>query len=88
MTATHQPELFKPLAEVAPLFGHHYEWLLNRCKAGAFPHHKIGRRYFMTDSDIAAAQALLAVGATEQRDPHGLRPRSRAHLNGAGRRRR
>lgn len=88
MTAAHEPALERmmPLTEVAPFFGREYEWLLNRCKAGEFPHRKVGRNYFMTASDVRAAQESLAVEATEQRDPHGLRPRSRAYRNRARRR--
>lgn len=77
------------LREAAPYFGRTYEWLLNQCHRGTVPHRRIGRNYAMTPSDVRAAQEALAVPAkAEQRDPHGLRPRSRAHLNNGGRRRR
>lgn len=77
------------LHEAAPYLGRSYEWLLNQCHRGAVPHHKVGRNYFMTPSDVRAAQESFAVSVTpERRDPHGLRPRSRAHLNAGGRRRR
>lgn len=86
MTIT-EPERMMPLTEAAAFFGHEYAWLLGQCKTGRFPHTKAGRNYFMTASQIRAAQQSLAVEATAHRDPHGLRPRSRAAQNRGTRRR-
>lgn len=91
MTTTHEPPLerFMPLSEVAPLFGRKYEWLLAQAKGPLKPFvSKVGREYFMTASQVRAAQKTFVNGEpAPERDPHGLRPRSRAHLNGGGKRR-
>lgn len=53
-----------PLSEAAAYFNRSYAWLLKQCKLpeeeGGFPHRRVNKRYFMTPSDIRAAQGLPA----------------------------
>lgn len=88
MTTTDDPhglDVFIPLSEAAKYFGHTYTWLLSQCQSGAFPHRKVGRRYFMTAGDVKAAQDSVAVAATRtfgepQRRPNTRGPHSFDHL--------
>ncbi len=78
-------DAFMPLSEAAKYFGHTYTWLLSQCQRGAFPHRKVGRRYFMTAGDVRAAQDSLAVATTRapgepQRRPNTRGPHSFDHL--------
>lgn len=56
-------------------------WYVNQLRARNLPGHKLGRQWRLTDDDIAQALELTAQPAFPQpRDPSGLTPRSRAHL--------
>ncbi|WP_435594868.1 hypothetical protein [Tsukamurella tyrosinosolvens] len=81
-----QPEIPLSLAEAAPYFGRRYEWLLAQAKGPLKPFVlRVGRNYFMTPSQIRAAQQTYAVAATAsevepQRRPNTRGPHSFDHL--------
>ena len=65
--------------EVASLTGMSEKWLWAQCKAGAIPHHRLGRRVRFTHDDMRALVAQTAVAVTAQPDddmvPAGRGPR-------------
>lgn len=52
------------VAELAETLGKSGEWVARQCRAGRFPHHKIGARTRFTEEDVAAILADTAKPAT------------------------
>ncbi|WP_280393183.1 helix-turn-helix domain-containing protein [Nocardia wallacei] len=93
MSAIEAPETRTlPLEEVADRLGApSVDWLARQLRAGKIPGRKVGRSWRMTESDVARAIELLAVGPrpthapasvshTPTADPSGLTAGSRKRL--------
>lgn len=79
-----------PVGEGARRLGQTEDWYLRRLRAKELPGHKIGRKWRLTESDIAAALDITASQAVNRPRPDatGLRAGSRRHLINSTRNRR
>lgn len=66
-------------AETADMLGIGYDFLIKQCRAGKFPHHKLGRLIKFTDDDHRAILAATAVEPTAP-DVGGMSRRSAQRL--------
>ncbi|ORL06443.1 helix-turn-helix domain-containing protein [Prescottella equi] len=75
-------QLTYTVADAATKLGVTEAWYLRQLRAQKLPGHKLGRRWRLTDDDIAQALALTAVPAAPRPvDPAGLTPTSRRQVD-------
>jgi excisionase family DNA binding protein len=76
------PPTTMSVAEAAERLGQTEHWYATQLRAGRLPGHKLGRKWRITEADLAEALELTARPATrplQEVDSAGLTPRSRAH---------
>ncbi|MDV7197040.1 helix-turn-helix domain-containing protein [Rhodococcus kroppenstedtii] len=79
------PSATFPLTEGAERLGVSVDWYMRQLRARKLPGHKLGRKWRLTEDDLAEALRLTAMPALAPRpDPAGLTAGSRRRLERRG----